>query len=282
MSVKVKYKGNEILSINTDTSKKLKTSGKYCEGDIEITNKQDGGITPSGNKAITATTATQTGIDVANFATVSVAPTPSETKTATANGDVTPSSGKLLSKVTVNVAGGLNPHSTTWDFSSRTERRINAGLNGSYAFKSDSTSEWNLYLPTDDTIWINGGNVTTAPKVNSSYNTITLWCSVSNVTSTGFTLKNGTGVEGFILLPYFLKSGQTIRITYTHSSSNFGGHIWCDVHGKFVSKVNNNQSGATTSTYSFTAPTDGWFYWEVGKYDANAYVTISNATVVIS
>lgn len=72
------------------------------------------------------------------------------------------------------------------------------------------------------------------------------------------------------------------RITYTRSSSNFGGHIWCDVHGKFVSKVNNNQSGATTSTYSFTAQTDGWFYWEVGKYDANASVTISNATVVIS
>lgn len=106
MSVKVKYKGNEILSINTDTSKKLKTSGKYCEGDIEITNTQDGGITPSGNKALTATTSTQTGIDVTNFATVSVAPTPSETKTATTNGDVTPSSGKLLSKVTVNVPQG--------------------------------------------------------------------------------------------------------------------------------------------------------------------------------
>ena len=54
------------------------------------------GITPSGNKPITATTSTLTDIDVTNYATVSVAPTPSETKSVTTNGDVTTSSGKLL------------------------------------------------------------------------------------------------------------------------------------------------------------------------------------------
>lgn len=59
----------------------------------------------SGNKPITATTSTQTGIDVTNYETVSVAPTPSESKTATENGTVTPSSGKLLSSVTVAVPG---------------------------------------------------------------------------------------------------------------------------------------------------------------------------------
>ena len=60
---------------------------------IERIKTGSGGITPSGNKAITATTSTQTGIDVRNYATVSVAPTPSETKSVTTNGDVTPSSG---------------------------------------------------------------------------------------------------------------------------------------------------------------------------------------------
>lgn len=53
MSVKVNYKGEEILSVNTDTTKTLKTSGKYCEGDIEIINTQDGGITPSGSQTFT-------------------------------------------------------------------------------------------------------------------------------------------------------------------------------------------------------------------------------------
>lgn len=58
---------------------------------------------PSGNKDITAETSTQTGIDVKDYATVSVAPTPTETKTATVNGTVTPTSGKFLSSVTVSI-----------------------------------------------------------------------------------------------------------------------------------------------------------------------------------
>lgn len=43
MSVKVNYKGDEILSADTDISKTLKTLGKYCEDDFEIVNTQDGG-----------------------------------------------------------------------------------------------------------------------------------------------------------------------------------------------------------------------------------------------
>ena len=61
------------------------------------------GITPSGNKSITATTSTQSNIDVTTYATVSVAPTPTQTKTATTNGTVYPDSGKYLSRVTVSI-----------------------------------------------------------------------------------------------------------------------------------------------------------------------------------
>ena len=43
MSVTIKYKGNTIASANTDTTKTLKTSGKYCEADIVVENVQDGG-----------------------------------------------------------------------------------------------------------------------------------------------------------------------------------------------------------------------------------------------
>ena len=73
----------------------------------------------SGTQEITATTAVQDEIDVVNYRYVKVNPTPSETKTVTptADGfDVTPTSGKLLEKVTVeavpvnkteNAAGGI-------------------------------------------------------------------------------------------------------------------------------------------------------------------------------
>ena len=54
MSATIKYKGNTIASITTDSSKTLKTSGKYCEGDIVVENVQDGGITPTGSINITA------------------------------------------------------------------------------------------------------------------------------------------------------------------------------------------------------------------------------------
>ena len=41
MSATIKYKGNTIASITTDSSKTLKTSGKYCEADIIVENTND-------------------------------------------------------------------------------------------------------------------------------------------------------------------------------------------------------------------------------------------------
>lgn len=55
MSATIKYKGNTIASISTDSSKTLKTSGKYCEGDIVVENVQDGGSTEPYAKIITGT-----------------------------------------------------------------------------------------------------------------------------------------------------------------------------------------------------------------------------------
>lgn len=179
MSATIKYKGNTIASITTDSSKTLKTSGKYCEDDIIVENTKDG-ITPSGNKAITATTSTQTGIDVTNYATVSVAPTPSETKSVTTNGDVTPSSGKLLSKVTVNVPTGTARDSSDLTVSGATVN-VPAGLYSSEASKSVASGT---------------AGTPTASKGAVSNNSVTVTPSVANTTGyiTGGT-KTGAGVK---------------------------------------------------------------------------------------
>lgn len=53
MSVEIKYIGSTIARADTNITKTLKTAGKYCEADIEITNTQDGGINPTGSIDIT-------------------------------------------------------------------------------------------------------------------------------------------------------------------------------------------------------------------------------------
>ena len=179
MSVNIKYKNNSIATMSDTGTKTLKTSGKYCEDDIIVENTKDG-ITPSGNKAITATTSTQTGIDVTNYATVSVAPTPSEAKSVTTNGDVTPSSGKLLSKVTVNVPTGTARDSSDLTVSGATVN-VPAGLYSSAASKS---------------VAIGTAGTPTASKGAVSNNSVTVTPSVANTTGyiTGGT-KTGAGVK---------------------------------------------------------------------------------------
>ena len=43
MSATIKYKGNTIATLNSDETKTLLTSGRYCEADIVVENVQDGG-----------------------------------------------------------------------------------------------------------------------------------------------------------------------------------------------------------------------------------------------
>lgn len=164
MSVNIKYKNNSIAELSDTGTKTLKTAGKYCEADIIVENTKDG-ITPSGNKAITATTSTQTGIDVTNYATVSVAPTPSETKSVTTNGDVTPSSGKLLSKVTVNVPTGTARDSSDLTVSGATVN-VPAGLYSSAASKSVASGT--AGTPKASKSAVSNHSVTVTPSVTNT------------------------------------------------------------------------------------------------------------------
>nr|DAZ28965.1 MAG TPA: hypothetical protein [Caudoviricetes sp.] len=76
MSVEITYKNSVIANISTDSTKTLKTAGKYCEGDIIVKNTQDGGASPSGTKHITANET----YDVTDFASVVVAVTQNATQ----------------------------------------------------------------------------------------------------------------------------------------------------------------------------------------------------------
>ena len=174
------------MSIKTKIRSLIEAANaKTGKGDTDLTTavqsliSESGGITPSGNKAITATTSTQTGIDVTNYATVSVAPTPSETKSITTNGDVTPSSGKLLSKVTVNVPTGEARDASDLTVSGATVN-VPAGLYSSAASKSVASGT---------------AGTPTASKGAVSNNSVTVTPSVANTTGyiTGGT-KTGTGV----------------------------------------------------------------------------------------
>jgi len=160
------------------------------------------GIAPTGNITINATTEVQTGINVSSYATATVNPTPSESKTVTTNGTVSPSSGKLLSSVIVNVPETPTETKTVSLDMESGDQVINA--TSGKAMSSVTVTKPATLLPENikaDVViggvtgTLTGGGMnyveTTASELRPEWNTIYQW--TNNPTS--ITLNNPTAPE---------------------------------------------------------------------------------------
>ena len=88
------------ISIDNKAGKTLLTQGKYCAENIVVTPVlEEVSVTPTTAEQVKEPSAGKAGISK-----VTVSAIQTEEKTVTANGEVTPTSGKYLSKVTVNVS----------------------------------------------------------------------------------------------------------------------------------------------------------------------------------
>lgn len=182
-----------------------------------------------------------------------------------------------LAEAIESIPVAKNPHSTTWDFAQRDG--IKAVSEGGYPFDSTSDIPYQQYIATDDTRWINGALKLSNTRIVIFTNE-PWFPSVIDVTETGFSLST-TRTDSGILVPYFMRQGQTIALRCAHSTSNRGGYIWCDRHGKFVAYKPIIDAGAGGSSWTFTAPTDGWLYVIFGTYDANVVCQYSDISVEI-
>ena len=103
---------------------------------------------------------------------------------------------------------------------------------------------------------------------------------VSNVTSTGFTLTNISGTYG-IGVSYPVVSGQTITLGLTKNVNCMIYAVYYDTSGY---RVSSNQLGnaGTNLTLTDTSSTDGWVMLVFAPYSANVTVTFSDIILSIA
>ena len=217
------------------------------DGKITATATQAAGYVAAGTKTatqqlsvqsgttITPTTASQTAVASGKYTTgtITVAAIQTETKTATQNGDVTPSTGKYLTKVTVSIPSDINNEGAKTITPSTATQTITPGtgysglskvtvnpIPSNYITTSDATATAS-HIFAGDTAYVNGSKVTGTMTNRAD------WSATLDQTTTSVTIP-----EGY------------------HNGSGTVSHATVDIPDPTISMV--NSTGVITASGTWT------------------------------
>lgn len=167
-----------------------------------------------------------------------------------------------------------------WNLKDRTEF-IGVPADGMATMYFDSMKNYtqNTKMPMSETVWYNSGR-----RIGDGvfYSTVgNNPCTLSNITEDGLTFKSGRDSDMFIAIPFHINSGETFSISYYTSGTNRSGYMIFAPDGTYKSQALDNKSGAGNKTFTYTATEECWLAWQIGKYDANSSVTLSDIILTI-
>lgn len=146
-------------------------------------------------------------------------------------------------------------------------------------FDASKTYSQNTKMPVSEDIWYNSGRrIGNGVFYSTAGNNP---CTLSNITDDGVTFKSGRDTEMFVAIPFHLNAGETFNLSYYSNGTNRSGYQIFAPDGTFKSYALDNKSGAGNKTFTYTATEECWLAWQIGKYDANSSVTLSNIVLYI-
>lgn len=147
-------------------------------------------------------------------------------------------------------------------------------------FDASQVYSQNIKMPVSESIWYNSGR-----RIGNGvfYSTIgNNPCILSNITENSVTFNSGKDTEKFVAIPFHMNAGETFSLSYYSSGTNRSGYHIFSPDGTFQIYKLDNQSGAGNKTFEYIASEECWIAWQIGKYDANSSVTLSDIVLHIT